>query len=322
MVLSELKAGALKELADLDVGTVAAVIDSLSVGVMILSREGDVDLVNESATCLFELDRRTHDFAFNTSCGVDFYGPQGEILAVDDLPTIRVVRERQSISRVVVGFDRLDGRRTWLECTAALLRPDDEKSPIILSFNDITDVRALQKRLFVGAADDQLTGLPRLPSVLDHITHLLESPREHGEDKSDVVMVINFDKLRELNDSLGHLSGDEALAVTAERLRESLPQPHLLGRVVGAEFIVVLQGVDEDFIDDISDLIHLVLTEPMTIDGVEVRLRASVGLVRISREDGRRADEIVSAADTAMYYARNKGGGHTIDFKALRIYDD
>jgi diguanylate cyclase (GGDEF)-like protein len=322
MVLSELKAGALNELAELDADTVAAVIDSLSVGVMILSWDGKVDLVNESATRLFELDQRASDFAFTSGCVVDFVGPRGEALAVDDFPSNRVVRERQPVSKAVVGYDRLDGGRTWLECTAALLRPDDEKSPVALSFTDITEVRALQKRLFVGTADDQLTGLPRLPSVLGHITELLESPRTHGGDESDVVMVINFDKLRELNDSLGHLSGDEALAVTAERLRESLPQPHLLGRVVGAEFIVVLQGVDEDFIDDVSDLIHLVLTEPMTLDGVEVRLRASVGLVRVSRDDGRSAEEIVSAADTAMYYARNKGGGHTIDFNSLRIYDD
>jgi diguanylate cyclase (GGDEF)-like protein len=322
MVMSELKPGALHEPAELDADTVVAVIDSLSVGVMILSWDGHIDLLNDSATQLLELDQRAEDFAFTTNYGVVFYGPQNDVLEWDELPSNRVVRERQPVSKVVVGFDRLDGTRTWLECTAALLRPDDENSPVVLSFIDITDVRALQKRLFVGAMDDQLTGLPRLPATLSHITDLLESPRDHGAETSDVVMVINFDKLRELNDSLGHLRGDEALAVTAERLRDSLPQPHLLGRVVGAEFIVVLQGVDEDFIDDVSDLIHLVLTEPMTIDGVEVRLRASVGLVRISRDDRRSAEEIVSAADTAMYYARNKGGGHTIDFNSLRIYDE
>jgi diguanylate cyclase (GGDEF)-like protein len=158
--------------------------------------------------------------------------------------------------------------------------------------------------------------------VLVRVNELLQSGSGEDADRSDVVMVINFDKLRELNESLGHLRGDEALARAAERLRECLPQPHLLGRVVGAEFCAVLQGADQDFIDDVSDAIHLALTEPIVIYDVEVRLRASIGLVRIKPDDERSAEEIVSAADTAMYYARNKGGGHTIDFNTLRINDE
>ena len=299
---------------------VEAVIDALPVGAIVLSRSGLLQFANGVAAGLFELDeRQVDDMSFPNGFGISFQDSLGEPVDSQIISAGQATHDER-ISTATVCFDRLDGQKVWLEMSTADLRLDDPDCSVLLSFRDITELHLSRKRLFAGDVNDQLTGLPRLPAVLEHLASLLLSPLD-DVGRSNVVMVINFDKLRELNASLGHLRGDEALAETAQRLRDCLPQPHLLGRVVGAEFIAVLQGVDQDFVDDVSDSIHLALTEPVVIEGTAVRLRASVGITHISPHDDRSPEEIVSSADTAMYVARNKGGGHTVDFGSLQIRD-
>lgn len=299
---------------------IEAVIDALPIGAIVLSQNGLLQLVNDVASSLFELDeRQVDDMSFPDGFGISFHDSQGELVESQTISHGRA-DPHEKIETATVSFDSLDGRKVWLEVSRAELRLDDPECSVLLSFRDITELHLSRKRLFAGDVNDQLTGLPRLPAVLEHLASLLESA-PGDVDRSNVVMVINFDKLRELNASLGHLRGDEALAETAQRLRDCLPQPHLLGRVVGAEFIAVLQGVDQDFVDDVSDSIHLALTEPVVVEEAAVRLRASVGITHISPDDERSPEEIVSSADTAMYVARNKGGGHTVDFGSLQIRD-
>lgn len=299
---------------------VEAVIDALPIGAVVLSQNGLLQLANDVASNLFELDeRQVDDMSFPDGFGISFHDTQGEVVESQSISSHRA-DHGDIIDTATVSFENLIGQTVWLEVSRADLRLDDPECSVLLSFRDITELHLSRKRLFAGDVNDQLTGLPRLPAVLEHLASLLESaPDDVG--RSNVVMVINFDKLRELNASLGHLRGDEALAETAQRLRDSLPQPHLLGRVVGAEFIAVLQGVDQDFVDDVSDSIHLALTEPVVVEETAVRLRASVGITHISPDDERSPEEIVSSADTAMYVARNKGGGHTVDFGSLQIRD-
>ncbi|PHV66728.1 hypothetical protein CSW57_10635 [Williamsia muralis] len=299
---------------------VQAVIDALPIGAIVLSQDGLLQLANDVASSLFELDeRQVDDMSFPGGFGISFHDSQGELVEAQTVSNSQAGHVDR-IDTATVFFENLNGQKVWLEMSRANLRPDDPECSVLLSFRDITELHLSRKRLFAGDVNDQLTGLPRLPAVLEHLASLLQRPPEDVA-RSNVVMVINFDKLRELNASLGHLRGDEALAETAQRLRDCLPRPHLLGRVVGAEFIAVLQEVDQDFVDDISDSIHLALTEPVIVEETAVRLRASVGITHISPDDERSPEEIVSSADTAMYVARNKGGGHTVDFGSLQIRD-
>jgi diguanylate cyclase (GGDEF)-like protein len=195
----------------------------------------------------------------------------------------------------------------------------DPMSSVVVTLADVTELQDLRERVSKSDNYDAVTGLPNLTYVLTKLDELLVATRDKESSLSNVVMVINFDKLKELNVSLGHLRGDRALALTADRLRSALPSRHLVGRVVGAEFVAVLTDLDEDGIEDISDLIHLLLTDPTDIDGNDLRMRASVGLVRLRPNDSRSAEDIISDADTAMYHAKMKGGGHTVDFDRLRL---
>lgn len=297
----------------------STLVDTLSPGVLILSPRGDVEIANDTARGLLEV------LEGRGGIRVDIARPQlmcladGREITFAELPHNTIVADRKPVRDLEIRVDRPDGERVWLCCSASLLDPDDPESSVVVTLSDITELHALRERVHKSANYDAVTGLPNLTFVLGQINDLLIATRNKETTLSNVVMVINFDKLKELNVSLGHLRGDRALAMTAERLRAALPSRHLVGRVVGAEFVAVLTGLDEDGIEDISDLIHLLLTDPTDIDGNDLRMRASVGLVRLRPDDGRSAEDIISDADTAMYHAKMKGGGHTVDFDRLRL---
>lgn len=297
----------------------AALVDSLSPGVLILSPDGDVEIANGTARELLAV------LEGRGGARVDIARPQtmrladGGEITFEQLPHNTIVTDRQPVRDLEIQIDRPDGQRMWLCCSVSLLDEADPKSSVVVTLADITELQSLRERVHKSDNYDAVTGLPNLTFVLGQIGDLLSETRNDDADVSTVVMVINFDKLKELNVSLGHLRGDRALAMTAERLRAALPSRHLVGRVVGAEFVAVLTGLDEDEIEDISDLIHLLLTDPTDIDGNDLRMRASVGLVRLRTNDSRTAEDIVSDADTAMYHAKMKGGGHTVDFDRLRL---
>lgn len=115
------------------------------------------------------------------------------------------------------------------------------------------------------------------------LTTMLESRAAQQEDPGDidVVMYIDLDKLKKVNDSHGHGAGDRALIAVSRRLRAALPAPHFVGRAGGDEFVAVLIGVDEEDMENVSDDIHLLLLDPIEINGEEFRIRTSVGIVRI-----------------------------------------
>jgi len=321
MRVIETRAGVRQDWSGWDARSLATVMDSLVGGLVVVTPEGKVEAANEAADRILELSDRRAKLEFNESGPVKFRSDSGARVGAGDFPNQRAIATGGPVSGITLGVDRIDGKRVWLDCSATLLHPEDPKSLVIVSFNDVTELRTMRERLAIDGERDALTGLPNLKYVIRYINELLGTVRSLDRPKVDVVMVINFDKLRQLNDSLGHLGGDRALAMTAERLRDELPEPHLIGRVVGAEFIAVLRDVDEEDVEDVSDFVHVLLTEPSEIDGTQVRLRASVGMARIRPGDRRSAEDIISAADTAMYHARTKGGGHTVDFDALNPAD-
>lgn len=299
--------------------SLATVLDTVSPGVLIFSANGDIEIANSAARDLLDVLKGHTTTRLDIARQLKMYRDDGTEITLDELPYRSIVRDRQPVRDFQICVDRPDGERMWLCCNASLVAEDDPQSSVAVSLTDVTELHNLRERVHKSAMYDAVTGLPNLTFVLGQISDLLESSRTSDAEVSDVVMVINFDKLKELNVSLGHLRGDKALALTAERLRAALPSRHLVGRVVGAEFVAVLTGLDEDGIEDISDLIHLLLTDPTDIDGNDLRMRASVGLVRLRSNDDRTAEDIISDADTAMYHAKMKGGGHTVDFDRLRL---
>jgi diguanylate cyclase (GGDEF)-like protein len=127
------------------------------------------------------------------------------------------------------------------------------------------------------------------------------------------VMLLDLDRFKEVNDTLGHSIGDGLLCAVAKRLSQALRETDTLARLGGDEFTVILDDVvHERDVVTVAEKIDRVLQEPFEIEGSSIDVRASIGMSMYPR-DGEDPESLVQTADVAMYHAkRRRGGGHAL----------
>jgi diguanylate cyclase (GGDEF)-like protein len=153
---------------------------------------------------------------------------------------------------------------------------------------------------------DGLTGLPNRSFLLAQAQRsLLEMAREQAE---LAVLFIDLDRFKQINDALGHASGDELLRVMAQRLRSMLRESDLVGRLSGDEFVLVLTRMDSTQVTTFLERLMALLNRPSTIAGTSVVVSASVG-ISLFPADGQDMESLLHRADIAMYQAKRTERG-------------
>lgn len=154
---------------------------------------------------------------------------------------------------------------------------------------------------------DSLTDLPNRHYFLEQLEHYVNSCKRRNEQCA--LLFIDLDRFKEVNDVLGHAAGDQLLKVIAERLRISMRQDDLVARLSGDEFVLVLKNLHEPVHAQIqAEKILQFIREPITLNNQDVTIDSSIGIA-IYPEDGDSADDLLKAADLAMYEAKNNGRG-------------
>jgi diguanylate cyclase (GGDEF)-like protein len=154
------------------------------------------------------------------------------------------------------------------------------------------------------ARTDELTGLPNRRSAY------AELDERCRRDEAVAVLMIDLDRFKDLNDTLGHLAGDEALVAVAGRLRSTVGDAARVSRLGGDEFAVVLTpGAGDDDAVVIARRLLDALDEPLYLENLLLPIRASIGIASFaSGRDGSR-EELLRHADVAMYHAKSTGSG-------------
>lgn len=175
---------------------------------------------------------------------------------------------------------------------------------------DIDDQRATLERLEHLATTDELTGLANRTLWYDRANQALAAARRNGSSKV-VLMLLDLDNFKLINDTLGHPAGDELLASVATRLRHALRDSDTLARLGGDEFAVLLPRAEDDHKagSRVAETIQRCLQEHFLCRGHEFYLGASIGIA-IYPEHGDDIDTLLSRADVAMYRAKNSGQGY------------
>jgi diguanylate cyclase (GGDEF)-like protein/PAS domain S-box-containing protein len=191
---------------------------------------------------------------------------------------------------------------------APMHNPDGTVRSVAFAYEDITDRKAAEEQLRRLAHYDQLTGLPNRTLLRQELGRLLA--RDGGKTPTSVVL-FDLDEFKDVNDTLGHSSGDKLLVEVGRRLMGVAEERAVVGlasRLGGDEFVVILPGCgDPRQISDIVELMLKRLNEPFVINEQLVHLGASAG-VAIAPQDGADVEEVLANADLALYQAKSAGG--------------
>jgi len=160
------------------------------------------------------------------------------------------------------------------------------------------------------ANTDDLTGLANRRYFLRRLSSALRTAAR--EERSVGLLMIDLDRFKELNDTLGHHVGDRLLEQFGPRLRQAVRGADTLARLGGDEFAVLITELaDQDAARDVADRIQGLLEEPFILDGMAVQVDASVGIA-VFPDHGERTTELLQRADVAMYQAKHEHTGTEI----------
>ncbi|WP_413160098.1 EAL domain-containing protein [Capilliphycus salinus ALCB114379] len=203
------------------------------------------------------------------------------------------------------------GDYIWLE---TLTKPIVDRSGQVIRLQttsrDITDRVQVEQKLRYDAKHDSLTGLPNRNQLIDRIELALERLKRYP-DFNFAILFLDLDRFKIINDSLGHLAGDELLITVAHLLQGLIRSVDLAARFGGDEFVILLEEIDN--INEAVRVAKRILTEfqsPFLLNKLnhqEVFITPSLGIVYGSRAYSQAID-LLRDADTAMYRAKAKGG--------------
>ncbi|MBV7259484.1 EAL domain-containing protein [Erythrobacter sp. WH158] len=239
-------------------------------------------------------------------CGPSDYAPSLRELAES-------LKARENFSNLIVNV-YLNGRERWWELSGTPMR--DERGRFI-GFrgvgSDVTEKRESSEKIAYLARYDTLTSLPNRLQVHEALGDALRYA-EKWRTRCALLMV-DLDRFKAVNDSLGHMTGDKLLAQVSARLKAILGEGQMCGRLGGDEFaIVVRDASDGDKIDLISQKVIAALSEPYEVDQHTLYVGASVGSA-FGPRDGDSVENLMRNADLGLYRAKDKGGGEHCRFE-------
>ncbi|WP_057833101.1 EAL domain-containing protein [Colwellia sp. TT2012] len=170
---------------------------------------------------------------------------------------------------------------------------------------DISAQKSAENELRLLANYDHLTGLPNRTLLLERIKHAIDF--SHRKTKSLALFFIDLDRFKQVNDSLGHESGDFLLKKVAKRLGDVLLVDDTVARIGGDEFVVLLENfTNNNQLSRIANEIIETIGKPIDLGGHLVSVGASIGIA-VYPNDGHNSDELLRHADVAMYHAKQAG---------------
>lgn len=222
---------------------------------------------------------------------------------IHHLQLVPVHREEQLIALIVLGYEQ---------------RPS-------LDVEDIANTRSYADRIAVALANaewearlyhqahyDTLTGLPNRLSLLDTLTQSIRHAQRSQQPFA--VMFFDLDDFKLVNDSLGHIAGDEMIGIMAGRLQDCMRSDDTVARMGGDEFVIVSSAFPSEpaavsGTSKMAEKMMQAVALPLQISGRDIRASSSIGIA-LYPKDGADADALLKNADTAMYHAKSLGRGN------------
>ena len=208
-----------------------------------------------------------------------------------------------------------DGHFLWFALKARpVVGSDGEVVRLVGTLTDVTEFKTAEERLLHDAVHDNLTGLPNRQLFIDRLESVLAFSKSDTGLRPTVV-VIDLDRFKQVNDSVGIAVGDSILLTLARRLARLLKPQDTLARLTGDQFaMIVLSEKDPTQLIQFAETIRKTLRAPITFNDREIFLTASIGLA-LGDGQSTRTEEVLKDAELAMYHAKRIGGDRIEVFK-------
>ena len=272
------------------------VVENSFDGILTIRSDGGIEMANDAALRIFGYNRKELiDQSFQTL----FPDNDAEHGTLGDLFQLGH-GHREASGR------KKNGDSFPIELAISDMRVGENRMFIAI-IRDITERRAQQKQLEYQALHDALTGLPNRVLLMDRLNHALEVARREGEPLG--LLLLDLDRFKEINDTLGHQVGDILLRDVAQRLVTPLRRSDTIARLGGDEFAVLLPAVtDLQRARGVSNRILSLLEEPFKVGNLSLEVRVSIGIAMFpdhAEDDSR----LLQCADVAMYTAKGNRSG-------------
>jgi diguanylate cyclase (GGDEF)-like protein/PAS domain S-box-containing protein len=277
----------------------SAITLNIGEGVCAVEADGRLSFANPAAAEMIELPE---SFSLALDNPVSPLAPDFLIA-----PASEAVRTGRTVRVDDARFRDKDGNTIPVAYTASAVIRDGKPSGAVIAFRDITERKAFEDELHHHAFYDSLTGLANRRLLVERLDQALQ--RSALDRKTHALIFLDIDRFKAINDSLGHVTGDEFLVAIGARMKRVVRSNDLLARFGGDEFVALLEDVGGvDVAVAAARRICAALEKPIVLrDGYEVVASVSVGIA-LSGPD-KSADDILRDADVAMYDAKARGGG-------------
>jgi diguanylate cyclase (GGDEF)-like protein/PAS domain S-box-containing protein len=209
----------------------------------------------------------------------------------------------------------VDGHYLWFSLKARpVVGSDGEVVRLVGTLTDVTDFKKAEERLLFDAVHDNLTGLPNRELFIDRMEAAFGFARSDSQFRPSV-LVIDLDRFKQVNDSVGIAVGDSVLLTIARRLARLLKPQDTLARLSGDQFALILLSEREPArIVAFAETMRRTLRAPIGFNDREIFITASIGLA-LAEDQSRNTEEVLKDAELAMYHAKRIGGDRIEIFK-------
>ena len=216
------------------------------------------------------------------------------------------IQEHRSFTGIETSHYTKNGELIEVSCSGAVFNNTRGRPlGIVMHIRDITKRKRQEETIKHLAFHDILTDLPNRKLYMQHLQRDLEKAKRKGEMLA--VMFLDLDNFKVVNDSLGHDVGDKLLQEVALRLRDCLRKSDVISRLGGDEFTILLPNLHSSRnAETAADKILETLRDPFVIEGLEMVVRASIG-ISLFPDHGDDPDLLLKRADKAMYMAKKMG---------------
>jgi len=244
-----------------------------------------------------------------------------------------------------ISLYQCDRERFWSDNELSLVKAIADQCAIAIhqselyqnAQSELAERKKMEAQLRHDAFHDSLTGLPNRSLFLDRLNHALQLSNRRlflnsgNLPEQFAVLFLDLDRFKVINDSLGHLAGDQLLKIVAKRLIGCIRGGDTVARLGGDEFVMLLEEIED--VNDVIEVVNRIkdsLQLPVILDGDEIFISTSIGIA-LSSSDYKQPDQLLRDADTAMYRAKEQGRNryeifnpamHTEALKKLRLENE